>query len=634
MVADIAGFSRLMELAESQTFTRARQVRDDITTPKVEEYGGRIIKTTGDGFLAEFASSAAALRCGIDIQRSLIALEADQPGETRIHLRIGINIGDIIIDGNDIAGDGVNVAARLEAMAPLDGLCISSMVHDQIRDDLGVAFKDIGEQQLKNIARPVRAFTVSIGDGTVSRQQPNAMPGPTGRSARFKALPTAIVGFSCVALIVAAIGWYWQSARTTPASPSPAVSDQPVAGRALLSIMVLPFANGTGDPQKGYIADGLTASLTSDLSRIRDVFVVAAVTAFTYKDKSVNLQQLHHDLGVRFVLQGRVQSSGDKIRIDAQLVDARSNAQLWVEVFEGNGSNLFALEDQVTSRIGNSIGREMIVAMARESETRQSDLAVTDLILHARAAELQPQSLKNWEEIEGWYRKALDLDAKNTSAMAGLARALVIPAFNFGHLLPADVKEKKFVDGRDLALKVRELDPKNLMVYNVLALYAVTHDDFPALQRASETWLALDPKNPMPYNYVAATLIFRGKPQEAIDLLVQGADLDPKNPSALIAISMFRAYFMLGDNDKTIEWANRTLELNSRFSESYAYLAMAYALKGDEAKAREAVAALRRADPKFKLGELRKPGSSSPAAYKAFFDGKYLPTARKAGLPE
>jgi TolB-like protein/Flp pilus assembly protein TadD len=651
MIADVAGFSRLMELAESRTFDRVRRVREDIATPTVEKCGGRIIKTTGDGFLAEFASAIAALRCGIEIQRSVIALEADQPVETRIRLRIGINVGDIIIDGTDIAGDGVNIAARLEAMAPVDGICISSMVHDQIRDDLGVVFQDLGQQHLKNIARPVRAFTVNVGGRVVeeysSGSEHSVSAGGAGsglprgitstqtlpRRAPVRPLATAVAGLAVVILVLAGIAWYWHAHWNEAGSPAFAANKATAAQTTALSIMVLPFANQTGDAQKAYIADALTSSITSDLSRIRDVFVIPPSTAFTYKDKAVSVQQVGRDYDVHFVLQGNVASNGQKVRINATLADTQSGAQLWSETFDGDVTNLFELQDRVTTRIGDSIGREMVIVAARESETRMSSPKVADLMMRARALNLKPQSFKNWDQMEAWYRQVLTLEPDNVKAMERLANALAIQANNYGGQLPPDVKEKKYAEARDLGLRVREMDPDNPGIYTALGLYAASHDDYGGYRRAAEARLALEPKSTVAYNNLASALISTGEPKRAIELLTQALNMDPKHPDVIL-LNMGEAYFMLGDNDAAIEWLLKAREETPTIPNTYADLAMAYALRGDDAKVYAAMADLRRLAPNFKVPDLSPPSPSSPAAYKEFWEKKLLPAARKAGIPE
>jgi len=480
-------------------------------------------------------------------------------------------------------------------------------------------------------------MTDSTTPTEASQSDPENGPG-TGRFARFlgkfKHVKGAIVALAGVGAVLSGLIGYWTTYQTVQKGVSTSSAASAPANLSALSILVLPFSNQTGDPQKAYIADALSTSITSDLSRIRDAFIIPTATAFTYKDKAVSVQQVGKDAGVRFVLQGSVLSSGETVRISAQLADTQTGAQLWSETFAGELTNLFALQDKVTAAVVNSIGREMVVVAARESEMRRSSPKATDLMLRARALNLQPQSLKNHLQTEDWYRQALALEPNNSDAMLGLARSLTMQAFNFGRQLAPDEIEKKFAEGHGAILKVQELDRDNPGVYGSMALYALTHDDFPGYRRASETWLALEPKNPIAYNYVAAALVQSGEPKRAIQLLTQAIDLDPKHPPELVTLGMARAHFTLGDSEGAIEWSQRALEANRKLTDSYAYLAMAYALKDDEARARATVADLLRADPNFRLTQFKRPQPSWPAAYKEWFEKKYLPAARKAGLPE
>ena len=305
MIADVVGSSLLMERDESLTFARLRQLREAVTQPSVDEHGGRLIKTTGDGFLAAFPSATAALKCGIGIQRSVIALQSGRSVETRIRFRIGINVGDIIIDGNDVAGDGVNIAARLEALAPPDGICISAYVREQIHDDLGVSLEDLGEQKFKNIERPIRAFAVTLA------HKSGAAPAERGK----------------------------------PLLPLP---DKP-------SIAVLPFDNMSGEPEQEYFADGVVEAITATLSRIRSFFVIARNSAFVYKGKSVDVQQVGRELGVRYVLEGSVQKSGNRLRITVQLIDATSDAHVWADRVDGTIEDIFDLQDKITERVAGAL---------------------------------------------------------------------------------------------------------------------------------------------------------------------------------------------------------------------------------------------------------------------------------------
>ena len=580
--ADVAGYSRLMGQDDSRTLAALKAHRRELIDPKIAEYSGRIVKTTGDGLLLEFPSVVEAVRCAVDVQRGMAERNADVPPERRLEFRVGINVGDIIIDGDDIFGDGVNVAARLEGLADPGGIFVSRVVRDEVLHKLSFAFEDLGAQQVKNIAQPVEVYRVDWKAGVV------------------------------------------------PKSYAPLAT----AGAGPLSIVVLPFQNFTGDANQEYVADGLTVSLTADLSRIREAFIVTAATAFAYKGKPVTAQQVGKELGVHFVLQGSAQRSGTKIRITTQLADATSNAQLWSESFEGDESDLFALQDRVTTLVGNSIGREMVIVAARESEIRKSSPKAADLMLRARALGMKPSSLKNLQQIEDLYRQALALEPNNASAMAQLALSVALQPDNFPYELDEGVKERKLIEARDLALKAKELDSDNPYVYVVIEIYALQHGDFAEAQRAAETQLSLLPKNRSAYVNLANVFFYEGEPTRAIELLTRAINLDPKRPLEWNLIMMGLAYFMRGNNDAAIEWLKKGLEKNSAFAPAHAYLAMAYASRGEDTLAQAAATEVRRLNPNTKLSAFDNPKSSSPAAYKQFYEDKLAPAWRKAGLPE
>ena len=581
---DVAGYSRLMGRDESGTLTTLKAHRRELIDPKIAEYGGRIVKTTGDGLLLEFPSVVEAVRCAVDVQRGMVVRNAGVPTEEEMEFRIGINVGDIIIDGEDIYGDGVNVAARLQVLAEPGEICVSRAVRDQVLDKVSFVFEDLGPQEVKNIVRPVEVFRVDWKAGVVPKSFPSAA----------------------------------------------------TAGAGLLSIVVLPFRNLTGDVNQDYVADGLTASLTADLARIREAFVVNAVTAFAYKGKPVTTQQVAKELGVHFVLQGSAQRNGTKIRINTQLANATSNAQLWSESFEGDQSDLFALQDRVTTLVGNSIASEMVIVAARESEIRKSSPRVADLVLRARALQLKPRTMKNEQQAEDLYRQALGLEPNNASTMVALAGSLALQPDNFGSQMDESVQEKKYVEARDLALKARELDPDNPRVYTVMGIYATDHGDFTAAHRAFETVLSLEPRNPNAYANLAKVFLAEGAPGRAIELLIQAINLRPRHIHEFVLLLMGGAYFMLGENDAAIDWLLKSLERNPAYSMTYAYLAMAYALKGEDAQMHAAAAELRRLDPDTRLStfNFNKFLSSSPASYKEFHETKLVPAWRKAGLPE
>ena len=319
LAADVAGYSRLMHHDEEATHAKLTALLTDGVDPAIAEHGGRIVKNTGDGFLAEFPSAVEAVRAAVQFQTRIKELTIDEAEDRRIAFRVGVNIGDVIVEPHDIFGDGVNIAARLESIAEPGGICISSSAYDQVRGKVGVEFADLGEQNLKNIARPVRAYAV-VRDGHLARRHRLSAPG---------------------------------RARLSPPR---------------LSIVVLPFTNLSGDPEQDYFVDGVTESLTTDLSRISGSFVIGRHTAFTYKGKAVDLKKIGRELNVRYVLEGSVQRSGNRLRVNVQLVDAETANHLWAERFDKPIADLFDMQDEIVSRLANTLNAQLIAAEARRAE--------------------------------------------------------------------------------------------------------------------------------------------------------------------------------------------------------------------------------------------------------------------------
>jgi TolB-like protein/class 3 adenylate cyclase len=337
LAADVVGYSRLVGEDEEGTLERLKVLRRTLADPKIKEHRGRVVRTMGDGLLVEFASVVDAVRCAVDVQREMAVRNSDVPADRRIEFRIGINLGDIIKDGRDVYGDGVNVAARLEALAPSGGICVSRVVRDQVRDKLGFAFDDRGEQQVKNIARPVRVFDVKMTGGAMTLT-PNA------------------------------------AAR----APLP-LPDKP-------SIAVLPFQNMSGDPEQEYFADGMVEEIITALSRIPWLFVIARNSSFTYKGKSVDVKQVGRQLGVRYVLEGSVRKGGNRVRITAQLIEAETGAHLWADRFDGSLEDVFDLQDNVAINVAGVIEPALQAAEVRRSSARPTnDLTAYDLYLRALA---------------------------------------------------------------------------------------------------------------------------------------------------------------------------------------------------------------------------------------------------------
>jgi adenylate cyclase len=384
LAADVAGYTRLMGEDEEGTHERLQAHLRELVVPKIVEHRGRIVKNTGDGFLAEFPSVVDAVRCAVEIQRGIADRNDATPPEKRIEFRMGINLGDVIVEEHDIFGDGVNVAARLEALAEPGGICISRTVRDHIRDKLSYPLQDLGEQTVKNIARPVRTYALSAE--IVAGLPPVVVP-IRPRSARRRAKP----------------------GRDAPR----------------LSIVVLPFLNLSNDPEQEYFADGITDDLTTDLSRISDIFVIARTTAFTYKGKPADARKIGRELGVRYVLEGSVRRTSDQVHVNVQLIDAETGAHVWADRFDTNRSNLAEAQSEIIGRLARMLNTELIVAAGRGiEEEKVADPDARDLVMRGLALLYRPTSAANTSEARRAFERALEIDPGSVQAKTLLATVL------------------------------------------------------------------------------------------------------------------------------------------------------------------------------------------------------------------
>ena len=414
LAADVAGYSRLMGLDEVGTARTLREHRV-VTDALVAKHGGRIVKTTGDGVLLEFSSVVDAVECAVAVQAVMAQRNEGVPADRRMLFRIGINLGDILIEGDDILGDGVNVAARLEAIAEPGGICISSSAHDQVSGKVAVEFTDLGEQTLKNIARPIRAYAV-VRDGHGATRQHGG---------------------------------------TTPSSPS--------APR--LSIVVLPFANIGGDPEQEYFVDGVTESLTTDLSRIAGSFVIARNTAFTFKGKAVDVKQIGRELNVRYVLEGSVQRGGNRLRVNVQLIDAETGNHLWAERFDKPVADLFDMQDEIVSRLANTLDAQLIAAEARRAEGLLHPNSM-DLYFQGRACWNKGLTPEYMSQARGYFERALKLDPGNIEALVGAAQVDSALGANFF----TNDRIARLAEAETASIKALSIAPNHAVAHLVLAV--------------------------------------------------------------------------------------------------------------------------------------------------------------------
>ncbi len=433
LAADVAGYSRLMGADEEGTLNRLKAHRRELVDPKIREHHGRIVKTTGDGMLVEFSSVVDAVRCAVEIQRAMADRSAEVPEDKRITFRIGVNLGDVIADSGDIYGDGVNIAARLEALAEPGGLCISRTVRDHIGDRLPYSFDDLGEQNVKNIAQPVHVYELTAASvrSLPEVATPSRLIGPSRRNR--SRLPMLMADIVAAIGIGTAVWWVWPKGNLSPVPGQASVAasaQRPPAAEAKsaprLSIVVLPFSNLSNDPDQEYFADGITDDLTTDLSRISGSFVIARTTAFTYKGKPIDIRQIGRELGVRYVLEGSVRRTGDQVRVNAQLIDAESGAHLWADRFDTNRANLAEAQSEITGRLASTLNVELLSDASRRIEQEKKvDPDARDLVMRGWAWWYRAASLGAQEEALRAFERALEIDPRSTDARIGIARLLV-----------------------------------------------------------------------------------------------------------------------------------------------------------------------------------------------------------------
>jgi adenylate cyclase len=498
LAADVAGYSRLMGADEEGTHERLKAHRRQLVDPNIQEHRGRIVKTTGDGMLVEFPSVVDAVRCAVEVQRAMVDRNAETSVDQRITFRIGINLGDVIIDGDDIYGDGVNIAARLEALAEPGGLCISRVVRDQIRDKLPYPLEDMGEQSVKNIARPVRAYAMSV---TAVASTPLAVPPQPGPAHQKIKPQRAAIAASLVAMMGIGIAawWAWPQGNSptvlvqAPAAASPQIPPAIASTPApRLSIVVLPFANLSSDPDQEYFVDGITDDLTTDLSRISHSFVIARNTAFTYKGKAVDAKQIGRDLGVRYVVEGSVRRGGDQILVNVQLVDAESGAHVWAERFETDRRNLAEAQSEITGRLARTLNLQLVHDSGRRVELdRAVDPDTRDLVMRGWSWYYRPISPATLQEARRHFERALEIEPRSVDARIGLAQVL-LGNINLGWSSSAQQDQAR---AEQLILEALERDTNHSMAHVTMGIVRRMQNRLSEAKMEFETAIALDRSN-------------------------------------------------------------------------------------------------------------------------------------------
>ncbi len=578
VVADVVGYSRLMELDEEGTHARLNVLQRDLLKPKISEHRGRIIKNTGDGALVEFASVVDAVRCAVEIQREMIDRSADFPEDRRIVFRIGVNLGDVIVEPGDIHGDGVNVAARLEGLAEPGGACISGTAYDQVRDRVPYVFTEKGEQTVKNISRPVRVYSLSANAIAALLASPPSVDHrqSSGRSWR-RGWPAA-VGIATVIVVVAGLWFGFKTAKETSMSGS----------LPRLSIVVLPFTNLSGDPGQDYLADVITEELTTGLSRINGAFVIARSTAFTYKGKPVEVKQISKDLGVHYVLEGSAQHGGNKVRVTAQLIDAATGAHLWADQFDADQSDLLEMQDEIVTRLSRALTIQLVAAdVVRVSRTRPDNLSAQDLAMRCSAGMTGMTEPTDWAAAANLCERALQIDGSNVLALGLMALLEVIPIISAQSADPTEA----ILRADEHASRAIAIDPNYDVAHLAKSWVLVAQNRHEEAIVEAEHTLLLNPSNINAYLPMGRANVFLCRPERSIEAADKAIRLSPRDP-LLWAFYEIKgeAFFILQQDVNTIEWVRRSLAI-APHGDPYALLLLisTLALSNHEADASDAL---------------------------------------------
>jgi len=573
LAADVAGYSKLMQRNEDATMTAWWSYRREIVDPEVAANRGRVVKLTGDGFLAEFPSVSDAVTAAVAIQTEIAARVRDVPHDDRVEFRMGINLGDILKDDEDIYGDGVNIAARIEALAEPGGIWISSSVHDQVRNRLGFSYDDMGEQVLKNIEQPVRAWRVLFEGAPQSAhaQGTHGVGGITGDSA-----DTAALG---------AVG----TGHITPALPrqvdaGPAAQDRP-------SIAVLPFSNMGGDPEQDYFADGMTEDLITELSRFQELLVIARNTVFTYRGKATKVQDVGRDLNVRYVLEGSVRKAGDRVRISAQLIDAQSGHHVWADRFDRQLVDVFAVQDEVVQRIIATMSGKLVETERNRALTMSPEtMKAYDLVLKGRELWYKFTAQTN-AEARDYYTKAIALDPNYGRAYASLAWSHVVDASERW----SDDAQASLDAALEAALQGKRVNPDSHTNYNALGQVYFNKGMHSDALEAYQRTISLNPNDPDGYLLYGRVLAYCGRDDEAMVQIEKGVQMNGNKPGWYDWMEG-TVHYIGKRYERSISAMRRSV---SPGAGTYRWLAIAHAQLGQDVEAKAAAAEYLRRVPDY-----------------------------------
>ena len=582
LAADVAGYSRLMHNDEEATHAKLTAILAEAVQPAIIKHGGRIVKNTGDGFLADFPSAVEAVRAAVQFQTHVTQLTMADPDDTRIDFRVGINIGDVIVEPHDIFGDGVNIAARLESVAEPGGVCISSSAYDNVRGKISNEFIDLGEQNLKNIDHPIRAYAV-LRDGLSN-----------------------------------------SATRTAREGPHP-------LSRPRLSIVVLPFANLSGDPEQDYFVDGVTESLTTDLSRISGSFVIGRHTAFTYKDKAADLKQIGCELNVRYVLEGSVQRAGNRLRVNVQLIGAETGNHLWAERFDKPFADLFDMQDEIVARLANTLNAELIAAEARRAQHSVNPDAM-DLYFQGIALTNKGTTPENMKQARGLFERALALDPICIEALVG--RATVDETIASALLINDDDPAPRLAAAEVTLSKALSLAPQHALAHLTLGIIQILTKRATQGIAECERALALDRNLAHAHAWIGLAKMFVGRATETEAHVNEAFRLSPRDIRSytwLLIAGLAKLH--LNADGEAVVWLRRSIEVNRNHPLGQLWLGAALARLGWLDEARAAARAALALNPGFTIRRVRANAPSDNPIYLAGRE-RIIQGIRMAGVPE
>ena len=577
LAADVVGYSRMMGEDEAGTASLVRE-RREAAQPIIAAHGGRLFKTMGDGMFVEFPSVVAAVECALAMQRQTAASNEGALEAKRVLYRIGVHLGDVLVEGEDILGDGVNIASRLESVAEPGGVSVSGAAHEHVRGRIDAEFIDLGEKALKNIARPVRVYAVRVDAG--------------------------------------------------PSGPALEAAHSEV-GPPRLSMIVLPFANIGGDSEQDYFVDGVTESLTTDLSRIRGSFVIARNTAFTYRGKAFDVTQIGRELNVRYALEGSAQRSGNRMRVNAQLIDAQSGSHLWAERFERPVTDLFEMQDEIVARIANTLNAQLIAAEARRAERAPTPDSL-DLYFQGEAWVNRGVTFENLSKARSFFERALALDPANVDALAGVSQVEA----NLAISVSTDDKAARFAAAEAAATRALSLAPDHALAH--LSLGMVLGFTNRAAQGIAEyeRALALDRNMAGAHSLIGQNKLFIGRAEESEAHVLEALRLSPRDPWAYIwLLTAGFAACLLGRNEEAASWFRRSIEANRNFALCHFIYGTVLANIGRMDEARSELAAGLALDPGFTIANFQSAVSSDNPVYLEQ-RARIIVDMRRAGIPE